>query len=1126
MKAVIRKGARLLAALAAFLLLVLLGLGLAVKPLLNSPAAGRAAVIAVESLTGLSCRLERIRFAYPFRLTVEGLYLEGEFSGFPFEVYAAKAALVSGPKALLRARIEEVRFEGVEIDVTMGTGSGQGAGAPADVTPFEMPGWVWRVGRAELRIDTARLHSRQGSFPIDGLHASWTHPGEDREATVRLSLTGQAGQPSDLVLRVTPQSVTALSGPTLLPVLDLADLAAFAGLERSVSGTLSGVAFPVPGGPYGAEAFYLDLLSEDLALGAGRGGAGFSRGSLHLSGHVILPGRGAGLAVFLDPVEASLEGVTFRGGRAGPALEHLDLSGSLDYDTLNDSAAWSVEGRDGRRNLHLRADGSLEGVLSGRLLLSAFLSAEHRDVGALAGALSPRPSLPEGTGLEGAVRASATLKGTLESMEVSGSLTTSGLDVSLNRSLRVPLLLEAAFSGTRGGGGLEGLRVETKKLQLGDITGAEASVDYQPPVVRVTAALESAEAGRLVSLLGPESAARIPDLEWGGTLDLSGHAEMGLGEGSSIRGDFEARLRDGMFASPDYQKMGEGIDFHVNGTFRIPPNRSSVDVFLDAAFPKGEIVIGELYGNLAGTRPGFQADLRYDLAGETVRLRSAGLSLEGVGEVALEGGLDRGPGGVEGAVEIRAGPLRLGGLLDRALREGMGALYPGIEEMSAGGTLALEAELNLENGGYRAEGKLTLEEARFEDPSRGLAVGGIGAELPFSLFSAPGAGSRGQPSEGTVRPGTLTLDGVEWKGLEIPRIRAGVLLEGNRLTMTGPVRIEVAGGSVKVEGLSFQGLGTGPRQGRASLEIEGLSLAPLAKAAADRAVEGRVSGRVEELAFDEGTWRLAGRFAFGVGEGELRVEEITFEAPLSGHPSGSCAVRAKAVPVEALAGGFTEIPLSGTLEGDFPLVRLSGGRLETEGSMTLSAFGGTVAVSGVGAQGVPGAGGPVVRLDADLREIDLAALTSPMKFGSISGVMEGHVHGLEVQPEFPYALAFDARLETVRRRGVPRRIDADAVKTLSRIGGSGQLGAVLSRGLYRFFDQYHYRKMGIRATLEDGWLEVHGIEKGDKEYLITRARRIPNLSMPIEVLTENRKIRFDRWLKDVLRAGSAPAARR
>ena len=380
--------------------------------------------------------------------------------------------------------------------------------------------------------------------------------------------------------------------------------------------------------------------------------------------------------------------------------------------------------------------------------------------------------------------------------------------------------------------------------------------------------------------------------------------------------------------------------------------------------------------------------------------------------------------------------------------------------------------------------------------------------LPFSL----------SPEEDPTPPGALTVEGIDLKGLEIPKLHARVLLAGNRLTLQEPMRIELAGGSLNIEEFVLQGLGSARRKGRAAVEIEGLDIAPLAKALAGKAIEGRLNGRFDGLTLEDGTWEAAGQLGLQIRGGELLVQSIELRAPPSGSPSGRCAVRAEGIPLEALSREFMQTPLEGTLDADLPTVALSQGKLETKGSLTLSTFGGTITVSKIRAAGLPGPT-PVAQLDVDLEEIDLMALTAPLRFGRVSGVLRGRIHGLRVGPGFPYATAFDADLETVKRRGVPRKIDAAAVTTLSKIGGSNQLAAVLSVGLYRFFDEYYYRKMGIRAVLEDGWLELHGIPKGKEEYLIIRAFRVPTLSMPITVMTQNQKIRFNRWLADIIRLG-------
>jgi hypothetical protein len=698
--------------------------------------------------------------------------------------------------------------------------------------------------------------------------------------------------------------------------------------------------------------------------------------------------------------------------------------------------------------------------------------------------------------------------GGIESMDLKGTLLSSGLEVGSVGHPTIPVRVDARFSGSFQKGSPETLRFETNRFDVGDITTSKASFSYGPGGVTGTLTIDSIDAGLLVALLDPFLPRQLSGYQWGGTAALSGDARMGNQEGAPLRGSFAARFRNGQFASQDYQRMGEGIDFDLNGAFHVPRAGSPVDLVLDASLPKGEIVIGEHYGDLSKTRPTLATEIRLHRKAHTLHLRSAGLVLDGVGAVGMEGRFSQAPRGVRATTRIEAGPIRLDALLDRVVRDGVGGLYPGIQEVTAAGTLSIVTDLDVEDGSYRARGRLDLVDALLNDPSKGLSARKIDLNLPFSL----------SPEEGPTPPGALTIEGVDLKGIEIPKIHARVLLAGNRLVLQEPMRIELAGGSLNIPEFVLQGPGSARRKGRAALEIDGVDLAPLAKAVAGKAIEGRLNGRFDGLTLEDGTWEAGGEIGLRIRGGELLVQNIELRAPPSGSPSGRCAVRAEGIPLEALSREFLQTPLAGTLDADLPALALSQGKLTTKGSLTLSAFGGTITVSNIRAAGLPGPG-PVAQLDLDLEEIDLAALSAPLRFGWVSGILQGRIHGLRLRPGFPYATAFDADLETVKRRGVSRKIDATAVATLSKIGGSNQLATALSVGLYRFFDEYYYRKMGVRAVLEDGWLELHGIPKGKREYLIIRAFRLPTLSMPITVMTANQKIRFNRWLADIVRLG-------
>ena len=1114
---VLRRAVLILAALTVALALAVVALALVIGPVLNSDGMRRLAENAVRSLTGFACQIERIRFAHSFELTVSGVSLEGPAGESAFSVYIGRARIASGLKSLVRGRLDEIQVDAVELDVELRS-EGPTKRTPAlEGRAFEIPDWAWRIKKASVRVATARVSSPKGSVCLENLYAAWTRRNETTSGTLKISLDSQAGQREDVILRVTPQSVTALPAPAVLPVLDLPPLLGLAGIDVPLTGTLSGVAFPVSG-PDGLEALYLEFVSEDLALGEERFNAGFARGGLRLAGSLLPPRRGAGLSVLLEDVAASVEGLTVGGKSPGTGLHTLDLSGSLWFDTLSDNADWTLDARDRPESVRIRSQGTLAGLMSGRRHTTATVRAECPDLARLAGALAKSGSLPGGLKLEGGVIASGKVTGSIESMDLKGTIHSTGLEVGSGRLPKTPVRVDVRLSGSFQEGSLQALRLETSRFNIGDIATPKASLAYGPGGATGTFTIDSIDLQRLVPLFGPLLPQDLSAYQWGGSLALSGNARRGNHEGAPIRGNFTASVRNGQFASQDYQRMGEGIDFDLNGVFRVPRAGSPVDLVLDASLPKGEIVVGEHYGDLSKTRPSLAAEIRLHRKSRTLQLRSAGLVLDGVGAVGIEGRFSQGPRGVRARTRIEVGPIRLDALLDRIVRDGVGGMYPGIQEVTAAGTLAVTTDLDVEEGSYRARGRLDLEDALLSDPSIGLSVRKIDLNLPFSLSAAPNTMPPRPPEDDPTSPGTLTVEGIDLKGLEIPKIHARVLLAENRLALEDPVRIELAGGSLNIPEFVLQGLGSARQKGRAAVEIDDLDLAPLAKAMAGKAIEGRLNGRFDRLTLEDGTWEAAGEFGLRIRGGELLVRNIELRAPPSGGPSGSCSVRAEGIPLEALSREFMETPLEGTLDGDLPTVALSQGKIETKGSLTLSTFGGTVTVSKIRATGLTGTT-PVAQLDVDLEEIDLMALSAPLRFGRVSGVLRGRIHGLRVRPGFPYATAFDADLETVKRRGVSRKIDATAVETLSRVGGSNQLAAVLSGGLYRFFDEYYYRKMGIRAVLEDGWLELHGIPKGEKEYLVIRAFRVPTLSMPITVMTANQKIRFNRWLGDIIRLG-------
>ncbi len=221
--------------------------------------------------------------------------------------------------------------------------------------------------------------------------------------------------------------------------------------------------------------------------------------------------------------------------------------------------------------------------------------------------------------------------------------------------------------------------------------------------------------------------------------------------------------------------------------------------------------------------------------------------------------------------------------------------------------------------------------------------------------------------------------------------------------------------------------------------------------------------------------------ALGVLGGTLTLERLTLKHLLRPGRHLETGLELRGLRLERIAEELGLFPLEGTLDGRFPLARLSPERLRVEGGGRIEAFGGAVDVRDISGEDVL-TRYPKITLSADFREIDLGRLTRRIDFGEMTGIVEGSLEDCELFRGVP--VRFKARLESVERKGVPRTVDVKAVNNLT-ILGTGQGTGVLDRGIRRFFDRYRYERLGVTLELDHDVLTMRGLERrGDKELFL------------------------------------------
>ena len=190
------------------------------------------------------------------------------------------------------------------------------------------------------------------------------------------------------------------------------------------------------------------------------------------------------------------------------------------------------------------------------------------------------------------------------------------------------------------------------------------------------------------------------------------------------------------------------------------------------------------------------------------------------------------------------------------------------------------------------------------------------------------------------------------------------------------------------------------------------------------------------------------------------------------------------IDIDRLLEGIWPQPTGGNLTGRLESVRLEGSRLTTKGILTADIFGGSIDIIDPGISGLK-TSVPVFKLSSRINDLDLEQMTAGTTFGKIRGILQGTVDGIEIVDGQPQR--FDLRLETVKKKGVPQKINILAVDNIARLGGGASPFMGMAGWFAKIFREFPYRKIGIAARLENDIFRVNGTIKEDgTEYLIKK----------------------------------------
>lgn len=221
--------------------------------------------------------------------------------------------------------------------------------------------------------------------------------------------------------------------------------------------------------------------------------------------------------------------------------------------------------------------------------------------------------------------------------------------------------------------------------------------------------------------------------------------------------------------------------------------------------------------------------------------------------------------------------------------------------------------------------------------------------------------------------------------------------------------------------------------------------------------------------------------------GQLRVGELQWRPAAAKGQRLETSLVLLGVDMSAFSRAMGWPAFPGTLAGAVPSLRWVDDRVELQGGLSASLFGGFVDITRLSLQ-QPFGPDPALSGDMSLRQLDLGPMTSVFDFGSITGRMDGSINHLQLVDWKP--VAFDARLLA----GSGGRISQRAVNNLTTVGGGG-IAAGLQGAMLKLFKTFGYKRIGLNCALQGAVCHMSGLQSGADSYTILEGSGLPHLQV-------------------------------
>jgi len=225
--------------------------------------------------------------------------------------------------------------------------------------------------------------------------------------------------------------------------------------------------------------------------------------------------------------------------------------------------------------------------------------------------------------------------------------------------------------------------------------------------------------------------------------------------------------------------------------------------------------------------------------------------------------------------------------------------------------------------------------------------------------------------------------------------------------------------------------------------------------------------------------------------GSVYINKFNWQHTAEGEPHIYFQGGVEKISLEKLSYALDWTPLSGSISGYIPGVNFKNKTLTLKGELQAQLFDGTIKINNLSSSGLF-TDFSKFSMDMLIENLDLYAITQKFKMGRMEGRISGFVNQLYLENWEP--VSFYAWIGTPENDNSRHRISQKAVQNIASIGGGGAAD-IISKGFLRFFDTFHYDRLGFGCYLHQGVCQLMGIEAAEQGYYLVKGGGLPRIDI-------------------------------